>query len=465
MFTPNRYLCTDGYKVSHWPQYEKDITHVQSYMNPRGGVWPSVVFYGLQPKLHWLRSFFQESKRMDIDSADVFWQSYFGTNKIHNKAGWEALQQLEYMPLRVRAVPEGSVIPVNNVLFTVENTDARFPWLTNWVETVLMQTWYPITVATTSREIKKLLLKYLELTGASTEGILFKLHDFGFRGCTCIEQACIGGSAHLVNFLGSDTPVGAEYLEYYYKAKITREKNVCHSIPAAEHSTITSWRKGNDTREREAYENMLLKFPDGLVAVVSDSYDINNACKNIWGRELKAHVLDRNGTVVIRPDSGYPPQIVVECLENLWTAFGGETNEKGYRLLNPKVRLIQGDGVDYDMIGTVLHAMYEAKFSADNIAFGMGAALLQKCDRDTQRMAIKCCAVARGEGNWEDVYKDPATDPGKKSHAGRLALIKEGNEYRTVKGPHKDDLLQTVFENGCVYSKPSIYEIRERATV
>lgn len=458
MFRPNFQFLTDSYKVSHWKQLRPNTTTIYSHLMSRGGVFPVMPFVGLMPKLERLVEALYYIN-LEIGLARKMWTGHFRNPDIYNVAGWEEICKLRYLPLVIKAPPEGTVVPTKNVLLTVENTDPRFPWLTNWVETQLMHMWYPITVAAQSREIRVLLAKYLELTVGSTDGLDFMLHDFGFRGCTCVEQAAIGGAAHLATgFQGTDTAVALEYLEYYYGAKNTEEMCIGSSVPAAEHSTITSWGR---EREKDAYENMLQQFPDGIIAVVSDSYDIFNACKNIWGKELKAHVLDRNGTVVIRPDSGYPPNVVTKCLDLLGEAFGFEFNSKGFKVLNPKVRLIQGDGVDYDMIRNVLHQMYNYKWAANNVAFGMGGALLQKLNRDTQRMALKCSGTI-ADGVWYDVSKDPITDPGKKSMAGRVALIKRDGELVTVPGPHEDDLLVEYFRDGQILQHPTIYEIRER---
>ncbi len=320
--------------------------------------------------------------------------------------------------------------------------------------------WYPSTVATQSREMRRVLLKYLVMTGDPSL-IDFKLHDFGFRGSTSVESAGIGGAAHLVNFLGTDTLAALDVAEDYYD-----EESAGFSIPAAEHSTITSWGREN---EAEAFENMLTQFPSGLVAVVSDSYNIYEACKKIWGEQLREKVLARDGVLVVRPDSGYPPDTVVVVLNILGEKFGYTMNDKGYKVLNPKVRVIQGDGIDYEMLDKVLVAMKIAGWSADNVAFGSGGGLLQKVNRDTQKFAIKCSYMeVAGEGR--DVMKDPITDPGKRSKAGRLALVKIDGEFKTVREEEAarlglKDELETVFENGEILVKHSFADIRARAAI
>jgi nicotinamide phosphoribosyltransferase len=324
-----------------------------------------------------------------------------------------------------------------------------------------MQIWYPITIASNSREIKKTILKALNETGdAST--IDFKLHDFGYRGVSSSETAAIGAASHLVNFMGTDTVAGIILAMEYYHAGM-----VGFSIPASEHSTITSWGKEGET---EAYKNLLEVYQDGLVACVSDSFDIYNACGNIWGTQLKDMVTNRDGKLVIRPDSGDPVEVNRKLLHILWDKFGGSVNEKGYKVLHPTVGLIQGDGIDHEMVKRIIQMMKEEGFSVDNMAFGSGGGLLQKFDRDTLKFAIKCsCAVINGEE--VNVQKDPITSSGKKSKAGRLKLVYSNGFYRTASSKEDadfeslEDLMITVFENGDLLVDDDFETIRNRAGI
>eukprot|EP00908_Phaeocystis_cordata_P016901 Transcript_28221.p4 GENE.Transcript_28221~~Transcript_28221.p4 ORF type:complete len:227 (-),score=137.28 Transcript_28221:386-1066(-) len=212
---------------------------------------------------------------------------------------------------------------------------------------------------------------------------------------------------------------------------------------------------------------MLTSYPEGLVAVVSDSYDIYNACKTLWGKELVELIKNRKGCLVVRPDSGDPPVIVCEVLELLAEAFGTEKTETGHKLLPPYIRVIQGDGVSYESLGTILAAMEAKGWAAGNLAFGSGGALLQKLNRDTQKCAFKCCeAIVNGEARY--VYKDPVTDKGKASKKGQLKLVKDGASYKTLtegQGDAKDDLLVTVFENGVLMKDWSKLEVSANAAV
>jgi nicotinamide phosphoribosyltransferase len=299
------------------------------------------------------------------------------------------------------------------------------------------------------------------MTADSSDGLVFKLHDFGARGATTEEAAAIGGVAHLVNFWGTDTISGIMAARRYYNAEMAG-----FSIPAAEHSTITAWGKDG---EIAAYENMLDQFsgPGKLVAVVSDSYDLWNAIDNIWGGELKEKVEATGGTLVVRPDSGNPVEVVTETIERLILKFGYETNSKGYRILPACIRVIQGDGVNEESIADILRAMEARGLSADNIAFGMGGALLQKVNRDTMQFAMKASA-AKVNGDWRDVYKDPVTDHGKRSKKGRLAVIEpEPGVYKTIPedelGSQKN-ILEIVYRNGKLIRELNFEEVRKNAS-
>ena len=450
----NLLLATDSYKASHYRQYPPGTTHVYSYFESRGGKFPSTVFFGLQ---YYLRRYLegQVVTREKIDEAQEMFDAHIGPG-LFNRAGWEYILE-EYtgrLPVCIKAVPEGVVVPAHNVLMTVENTDPKCWWLTNYLETMLVQVWYPTTVATLSNYVRRTILKYLEKTGDPSL-IDFKFHDFGYRGVSSQESAGIGGAAHLINFKGTDTVAALALLKEYYQ-----DKCAGFSIPASEHSTITSWGKEHEV---DAFENMLVQYPKGLVACVSDSFDIFNACSELWGNKLKEKVLTRDGTLVVRPDSGEPVKIVLEVLALLGEAFGYVTNEKGYRVLNPKVRVIQGDGIDDTEVGYILSAMKDNFWSADNIAFGCGGALLQKLNRDTQKFAFKCSSVTVN-GADRDVFKDPVTDSEKKSKRGRLALEKFAGKFETTraKWPENDEL-KVVFENGYCYRIQSLEEIRKRA--
>jgi nicotinamide phosphoribosyltransferase len=382
-----------------------------------------------------------------------------------NYAGWIRLIEKHggRLPFRIRAVSEGSIVPTRNALMTVENTDAEFFWITSWFESQLMRLWYPITVATQSYYIKRDVFRFLQETADDARvEINFKIHDFGSRGVSSQETAAIGGAAHLVNFLGTDTmPALLIHREFY------NEPMAGFSIPAAEHSTITSWGRES---EREAYRNMLSRFakPGATVAVVSDSWNIYEAVEKIWGEQLRQEVIDSGATIVIRPDSGEPVEVVSRVAQILGEKFGTTVNSKGYKVLK-NVRIIQGDGVNEQSIHDILTSLKNLGFSASNVAFGIGGSLLQKINRDTLKFAYKCSAVVVN-GELRDVYKQPITDSGKNSKKGRLDLILDENgEYKTVRLKDAETLaaensrMQTVFENGAVLIDDNLEAIRKRA--
>ncbi len=454
----NIILNTDSYKASHWLQYPPGTEYVFSYIESRGGESDKTVFFGLQAAMiEYLEgSVFNQS---DIDEAAEFFAEH---GEPFNREGWEDMLR-DYggrLPIEIRAVPEGTVVPVGNILVSVVNTDPRFFWVTSYVETMLLRAvWYGTTVATISYNIKQLIKSYLEKTG-DVNGLPFKLHDFGARGVSSFESAGIGDAAHLINFMGTDTITGPLFAKKYYNAKGC----VGYSIPAAEHSTITSWGRPNEV---EAYRNMLKQYakPGSLLAVVSDSYNIYQAVENLWGRELKDEVIKSGATVVIRPDSGDPVSVVSDCLVMLDNAFGSVVNSKGYKVLN-NVRVIQGDGIDEDMIRKILERITLLGYSADNVAYGMGGALLQHCNRDTQKFAMKCSAM-RIFGEIHEVYKDPITDSGKRSKRGLLSLYRnaDGILYTAQIDPNRKDQdeLRTVFHAGTIITRYTFDEVRSNS--
>ncbi len=447
----NIILKTDSYKTTHWPQYPKDAQRVYAYFESReGATFNHTVFFGLQYILAKHLTGIRVTEEM-IDQAQYIISAHIGPG-MFNIDGWKHILHKHggRLPVEIKAVPEGSRVPTGNVLMTVENTDEECPWLTNYIETILTHVWYPCTVASQGYEMRSVLQSYLNTTGH--DPVDFKLHDFGYRGVTCEEQAAIGGAAHLINFTGTDNLAGIMLLRKYYDASMPGL-----SIPASEHSTITSW--GRD-HELDAFRNMLEKYPSGLVACVSDSFNIWEACEHLWGTELKDQILSREGVLIVRPDSGSPGVVIPKLLAILGKRFGNMVNDKGYKVLNPHVRVIQGDGIDKESLPHILSLVEQTGWSADNLAFGSGGGLLQKMNRDTQRFAFKCSAIKRA-GEWHDVYKDPITDSGKVSKRGRLALYLENGVYNTVTGAlNYQDELKTVFLNGDLVRSYTIDDVR-----
>ena len=453
----NLILNTDSYKPSHWLQYPPNTEYVYYYVESRGGKYDATVAFGLQ--MFMKEYLTQPITQVMIEEAEQFLTAH---GEPFNREGWQyILDELDgYLPLEIKAVPEGTVVPTRNVLATIVNTDPNCFWLGSYIETSLLRgIWYPTTVATNSWSIKQVIRKALIETAdeEALAGLYFKLHDFGARGVSSFESAGIGGAAHLVNFMGTDTISGILWAQEYYNTK----EMVAFSVPAAEHSSITTWGKA---RETDAYRNMIKqfggKFP--IIAVVSDSYDIFNAVENMWGGELKEEVLGSGSTIVVRPDSGDPAEVVAKCALLLDSKFGSTVNSKGYKVLND-IRIIQGDGINEESIRDILSTLRGYGFSADNVTFGMGGALLQQVNRDTQKFAMKASA-AFIDGEWVDVFKDPVTDTVKHSKKGKMDLYRDenGELYTGVEG-QGGGLLETVFLNGKVVKEYTFQEVRNNS--
>jgi nicotinamide phosphoribosyltransferase len=467
----NIILLADAYKYSHHKLYYPGTNKIYSYFESRGGEFKETVFFGLQYFLkHYLEG--KVITKEKIDAAEKIMLQVFGRNDVFDRTKFEYILREHdgKLPVCIKAVPEGAIVPVNNVLMTIENTNTECFWLSNFLETLLVQVWYPCTVATLSREIRKIVENYFEETASETAkgAIDFVLNDFGFRGVSSVESAGIGGAAHLINFNGSDNIAGSVLAKNYYDT----EHVYGMSIPATEHSICTLL---GEEGEIEMFKHVLETFPTGVVACVSDSFNIFRACSEYWGDELKDMVLKRDGVLVIRPDSGDPVMTLLRVFDILFEKFGFTINERGYKVLPPQVRVIQGDGVDINSIRTIYAALKQGGISAGNLVLGMGGALLQKIDRDTQKFAFKC-SYAEINSDPVDVQKHPLemdehgrlTQSFKKSKAGKLKLILTEDGYNTIKAdeqPEYEDQLITVFENGELINETSFEAVKERAAL
>jgi nicotinamide phosphoribosyltransferase len=454
-FAKNIILNSDSYKYSQWVQYPEGTEYVYSYIESRGGQYDKLVFLGLQA---FLREYMSTPvTREMVDQAEAIMQLH---GEPFNREGWMYIVNTHggWLPVEIKSVDEGSVMYLKNVLVSIVNTDPKCYWLTSFLETALLRAiWYPTTVASNSYRSKEIIGEFLNRNGDPSL-IDFKLHDFGARGVSSLESAALGGMAHLVNFLGTDTVSGILAAMEYYDAEVCG-----FSIPAMEHSTVTSWGREHET---DSFRNMLKHYggEGKILACVSDSYDIFKACEK-WGTELKQEVIDSKAVVVIRPDSGDPVQVVNDCLKILDKHFGSVVNAKGYKVLN-NVRVIQGDGIDHQMIRAILTVMDMNGYSADNVAFGQGGALLQQVNRDTLQFAMKCSA-AMINGEWVDVYKDPITSSAKKSKKGRqMLIINHDGRYETRALEYREhlvDKLDVRFRDGKLYNQTTFDQVRARA--
>jgi len=455
----NLILNTDSYKFSHFLQYPPGTRGISAYIEARGQVdQPDVVFFGLQM---FLKEYLSQPLTMaDVDEAEAIVLAH---GLPFNRAGWERIVTVfgGLLPLEIQAVPEGTLLRRGVPMVQVVNTDPQSAWLTTFVETALLRAvWYPSSVASNVRKIKQIIRPFLDKTCDDPESVLpFRLHDFGARGAGSLEQAGLGGAAHLVHFMGTDTMTGVLYARRYYGAPMAG-----FSIPASEHSTMTAW---GIEREPEAYDHMIDTFAKGgTFAVVSDSYDIDYAVSEIWGKQLREKLKASGGTVIIRPDSGDPIETPVHVIKQLDYHFGSKLNAKGYKVLDRSVRVIQGDGISTSDISLILGRMEAFGLSAENIAFGMGSALLQKVNRDTYSFAMKANARRDEEGNWHDVYKRPATMNLKASKAGRQAVVKGLSGLEAARLDELGDrrnYLSTVWKDGVLLKDWSFDEIRLRA--
>ncbi|MEX2007395.1 MAG: nicotinate phosphoribosyltransferase [Candidatus Levyibacteriota bacterium] len=454
----NIILMTDSYKVTHWHQYPPKTQYIYLYFESRGGQWDEIVFFGLQYILKQYLVGKVVSKKK-IEEAEKIFSKHFNNPAIFNKEGWLYIlrEHAGKLPIVIKAVQEGTVVNNRNVLLTVENTDPECFWLTSYIETVLSQIWYPCTIATQSREMKKTIRKYLKETGnpTMTEN---KLVDFGYRGSSSHESASIGGAAHLVNFKTSENLAAIRLLRKYYNVEMPS-----HAVPANEHSTVISW---GEKKEIGAYKNMLEKFTTGMIIIVCDSYDIFNACRKILGEQLSGDIKSHKGTIFLRPDSGNPINVIPQILRVLGDKFGYIKNEKGYKILPSYLRIIQGDGISYETIDKILKAIKSSGWSIDNIALGSGGGLLQKVNRDTLKFVFNCSNVII-DGVSVDVFKDPIGSD-KKSKSGRFALVMKDGKLVTrqeKKVEFKSNKLKTVFKNGDLINNQSFEEIKNRAVI
>lgn len=466
----NTITDTDSYKFSHWVQYPKGTSRMMSYFEARGGEFDEATVFGLQYYLHMYLS--ERITHEMVDEAAIFAVKH---GEPFNEKGWRYIVD-HYngkLPVTIRAIPEGTCVPVSNALMTIECDDPMCFWVVSWLETMLVRLWYPSSIAMASRESRKILNHYLQLTSDTPSAdIPFKLHDFGARGVTTLEQSRVGGGAHLLSFLGSDTVEGIRWLNHYYDCDMAG-----FSIPASEHSTVSMHGPDGEYSMFLEYVDHYLtnrEVPEGLpklAACVSDTYNIFEAVR-FWCRpEVRQKIKDSKGTLVIRPDSGDPITVLLEIFLIMEKELGDEVtnSQKGYKVLPPYLRVIQGDGIDRNSMREILEALMLKGWSATNIAFGSGGGLLQKVNRDTQKWAFKCCA-AMVNGRWVDVRKNPVTDEGKRSKAGRLDLIlvdSEGEQYETIplnEGTieHMNSAMNTVFDMGDILYHTTVAECRAR---
>ena len=487
----------DSYKLDHRNQYPLGTEMVYSNLTARSAKLKNVpddmfhggtIFFGLQFFIkdflqnNWNRQFFDKPRHEVVKLYQRRINGVLGPNQI-SMDHIEALHDLGHLPICIKALPEGTLVPIGVPPLIIYNTDKRFAWLTNYLETALSAyLWKTITTATTAFSYRVLLEKMAVLTGGDTNFVKWQGHDFSARGMSTPYDAAISGMGHLLSFTGTDTIAAIDTLEGYYVTNSDIEL-IGGSVAAGEHSVMcaaSSCAENIEDGEFAQYRRLITEvYPQGIVSIVSDTYDYWRVLTNYLPR-LKNEILSRNGKVVVRPDSGSPLRIICgdpDALENsparkgslelLWEHFGGTVNDKGYRVLNPKVGLIYGDSITPALCRDIVACMEARGFASTNIVFGIGSFTYNYTTRDTYGMAVKStyCVV---NGEQRNIFKDPITDAGKmkKSLCGLIKVIRNGENQLVALDKQTDindtGLLETVFVDGVNIRTVSLAEIRQR---
>lgn len=481
-------LICDFYKTSHYNQYPKDTEFLYSTLVPRSNKYlpavdrvVSINITGFLKKYfvnYFNKFFFERSEDEVVKEYSDFIKRTLGIDDTGDHI--RKLHKLAYLPIRVKAIPEGrsSAIGVPNL--TIENTHKEFAWLTNYLETLLScSLWQPITSASIARQYRLLGEKYAAKTCDNNFHVSFQFHDFSVRGMSSLESAQTSGLGHLIYFDGTDNIPAITYADKYYSGKSAKDWNPT-SIPATEHSVMCAniakqQAEGKGRDETETYRKLITEiYPSGFVSIVSDTYDFWHNV-GIVIPSLKDEIMTRNGRVVIRPDSGDPVQIICGIpdssvstaeekglIQVLWETFGGTINEKGYKVLDPHIGAIYGDSITLERAEQIFAGLEAKGFASSNVVLGIGSYTYQYHTRDSLGFAVKATSVIQN-GVEYPIQKDPKTDPGKKSFCGRVKVVNDKCiDNMSSKGDYSDDELEVVFENGIV-SHIDIGTVRKRA--
>lgn len=487
MKTISPVLLKDGYKVGHKFQYPEGTTLVYSNLTPRKSRnedMQEIIFFGLQYfiKEYLIRQFdealFNTPKKEVMAAYKRRMDNYLGKDSI-SYDHIAALHDLGYLPLEIKALPEGTLAPMRIPVFTIKNTVPEFFWLTNMLETLLSAIiWKPCTSATTAFQYLRTFTRFANETVGNDESFIpWQGHDFSFRGMSGIEDAVMSGAGHLLSFAGTDTIPAIDFLEIYYNADCEQEL-IGGSVPATEHSVMCMGTQGD---EIGTFERLITEiYPQGIVSIVSDTWDFWKVITEFLP-QLKDKILARNGKVVIRPDSGDPVKIIVGdedaipdspeykgAIACMWETFGGTITDKGFKLLDSHVGLIYGDSITLERQQAILEGLKRKGFASYNVVLGIGSYTYEYVTRDTFGFAMKA-TYGEVNGTGRDIFKDPKTDDGtKKSAKGLMQVYK--NEM-TGKLELKDQCtwdeenegeLKTVFKDGKLIVDWHLDEIRER---
>ena len=483
----NPLLLTDGYKVDHRRQYPDHTTLVYSNWTPRKSRnkdIDAVVFLGLQYfiKKYILHDFeqyfFQQPKAAVVKKYARRINNFLGENQVGTKH-IEDLHDLGYIPMTIKALPEGTAVPIRVPMFTLYNTKPEFFWLTNYFETLLSTViWMPCTSATLAKQYRSILDRYAAETSSVPEFVNWQGHDFSMRGMSGIEAATLSAAGHLLSFTGTDTIPAIDFFEDYYNADSDTEL-IGGSVAATEHSVMCM---GTNTGEFETFKRLITTvYPKGIVSIVSDTWDLWKVLTDYLPR-LKNEITGREGKVVIRPDSGDPVAIIcgnpegktVEeqkgVIELLWDTFGGMTNDKGYKELIPQIGAIYGDSINLERAEEICSRLQQKGFASTNVVLGIGSYTYQYNTRDTFGFAMK---ATYGEVNGEGraIFKNPITDDGtKKSAKGLLQIYKDNEGKLQLKDDctweeEKSGELKIVFSDGKLLIDDNLAAIRKRMSL
>lgn len=478
---------TDSYKFTHPFMFKElkkkmKVKGMSSYGEARVPANVNITVFGGQMGI--AKIFYRPITMADIDAAEAFALAHFG-RPLFDRASWEKVVNVYggMIPCIIRAVPDGTVIRGGVPIYSVTVLDEDLFWMSSGIETCLLRAyWYPTTIASLDRDTKIELVRFYEISGADLGGIGFALHDFGGRGVTSGEQAEIGGSAHLVSFMGSDTIEGVLAMNFYYDSPMS-----AFSVFATEHSVECAFGLDN-AGEHDYIRAMLANAPKGsIVSIVIDGKDMWRCAATLCAPRdeggFREDIIESEAKVVFRPDSGDMLEVVPRLLRMQDAAFGHTVNAKGYKKINC-VGIIYGDGVDRLNMLTMLGNVLAMGYTADCIVFGSGGALLQKVNRDTFKFAQKGSALlieavvygAHGGAfveEWLGVAKDPITDPGKRSKEGVMTAVrvKATGEIKAARldqgelGDDVEDLHVLMYHTGTFYNKTNCDEVRARAAV
>ncbi len=473
----------DGYKVDHRRQYPDGTSIIFTNFTPRKtrrAQTEEVVFFGLQYFLkeylirQWNQDFFLKPKAEVVAAFTRRINAYLGPNAVGAQHIAD-LHELGYLPICIMALPEGSLAPLRVPQLIIFNTNDRFFWLTNYLETILSTTvWGPSTSATTAFYFKRLLSRYALETVGDTSFVPWQGHDFSFRGMFGFEAARMSGAAHLTSFTGTDTIPAIDFLEEYYGANCETEL-IGGSVAATEHSVMCA---GGMEDEIGTFRRLICDvYPSGILSIVSDSWDFWRVMTE-FTVSLKELILKRDGKVVFRPDTGDPVLIVCGdptakegsperkgAIECLWEVFSGTISPQGYRVLDPHVGLIYGDSITMERAEAICEGLKAKGFASTNIVFGIGSYTYQYVTRDTDGYAAKATFAVVNSVDRE-IFKAPKTDDGtKKSAKGLTAVFKDANGRYYLKDQAtwdevKNCEFKTVFINSQLENEQSLAGIR-----